>query len=599
MVKWDATPETKCPECVKKASKFASKIKVAQMLKNAGANSDEFPMANCVERIAREYGGDTVGSFGPCKGKVLAECACKQLQRVGLTKVRHLDRIAKASMQKDPMDECIADQKKQGYGIKEACSICGVIKKKFANTISDNIFVHAFAEDINSKKIKDLTLEDLINMADLTLEEAAENAKSTINEEEDLDQDIKDAALPEAAEAEVEIEEGEEGMEGEQNCPKCKKCLDECSCGSKPKDVSDVKEEVTLEDEPEQEKETDMKDLLASSNTVRRCAESSIRLAEKPKTVETIEGNVEAGVPRSKATLGNEGTENIDVPMAKPSVPRKDAYMGKEKDADSMINKKLELPDVAKNNSFMGHEKETQNGMPAINNEIKGTVIAETNKSERTAKKLKEVDSIDGDVKVPRGKATIGNEGKDNIDVTMEKPSVPRGNAYMGKEKEADSMINENLESPDVPTGDAYMGNEKEVQKGLPANNDEYLKLVRQKKEVQLERIASARREASRDTAAWLASSGRIQADRDTFDNVVKALSSFEIDKIKTAADQMFPERVKRTASKSELAGHTLPAIMLESKASAGNDLQTRLASQFTIGNSKFDNDLTIYGERK
>ena len=594
VVQWDVVPS--CKECVEKAAKFASKVKVSQMMKTAG--TAQFPMTNCMERIAREYGSDTVGSFGPCKGKLVSECVCKQLKTFALSKVRHLDRLAKVAMQKDPMDECIEDQKKSGYNYREACSICGVIKKKFAKAGSDNIFVQAFAEDVANKKIKELTLEDLMNMGDLTLQEAADaDAETVIDEDAELDQDIADAALPEASEAEIEIEEGDEGVEGvegEDTCKKCNEVVENCKCGKKPKDTSESEDvtgvqepEVELEgDEAEGEKGESMRDLLASSSQVKRSDTSALRIADKLKKIETIENDVNAGVPRKESYMGKEKDADslINKNLNKPQVPRKESYMGKEKEADSLINSTLSLPDVATGKGHMGHEQEIQKGMPGTNTEIKGTVIA---------KKLKEVDSIEGDVDVPRGKATLGEEGKDNIDVALNKPQVPRGEAYMGKEKEADSLINEKLNSPDIPTGDAYMGNEKEIQKDMPANNDEYLKTVKQKKEVQLERIATARREAARDTAAWLAANGRIASDRSTYDNVIKALSSFEIDKIAEAADKMFPEKAKKTVTAS--TGHSIPAIVLESKVSAQNDLQTQLTKSFTIGNKSFDHALTIY----
>lgn len=599
VVQWDLVPNMECPECVKKAAKFASKVKVGQMLKSASANADKFPMANCVERVTREYGSDTVGSFGPCKGKLVAECVCKQLQKVALTKVRFLDRLAKVTMQVDPLDECIADQTKQGYNHREACSICGVIKKKFATATSENIFVQAFAEDVENKKIKELTLEDLMNLGDMTLQEAADSSVSTgLDEDAELDQDIADAALPEAQEVSVDVEDdgGDVEVECEKcedgKCSKCNELVEDCKCGKTPKDTSegtDLREEVQLEDEEGDNMKKE--DLLASSSQVKRTDANSLKIAEKLKQVETIAGDVEAGVPRGKATIKNEGKENIDVDMAKPSVPRKDAYMGNEQ---SSLGGKLNLPDVPSGDAYIGGEREVQKGMPANNSEIKGTVIAESAKTEKTAKKLKEVDTIEKNVDVPRGKATLGNEGKDNVDVTLNDPKVPRGDAYMGNEKD---VLGGKPETLDIPTGDAYMGNEKEMQKGMPANNEEYLKQVKQKSQGQLERIATARREAARDTAAWLAANGRIASDRATFDDVVKALSSFEIDKITVAADKMFPEKAKRTASVS--TGHAIPAIVMESKSTTGNDLQTKLANTFTVGNSKFDHSLTIYKDDK
>ena len=244
--------------------------------------------------------------------------------------------------------------------------------------------------------------------------------------------------------------------------------------------------------------------------------------------------------------------------------------------------------------------------MPAINNEIKGTVIAEGDSVVKEAKQMTEKDSIESNVDagVPRSNATMGNEGADNIDVPMAKPDVPRGNAEMGNEG-ADN-INPKIDSPDVPVDSSYMGHEKEVQKDMPAINDEVLKNVQQKRQVQMDRIAQARTNEAIQTTAWLVANNRVASDKGTFNAVVKALSAFETDQIAKTAEVMFPAKQVKTASNAtnrpvEASGYGIPAIVQESTPLASNgvdDLQSKLSSTFTIGNSKFDKELTIYGEK-
>jgi hypothetical protein len=240
--------------------------------------------------------------------------------------------------------------------------------------------------------------------------------------------------------------------------------------------------------------------------------------------------------------------------------------------------------------------------MPPINNEIKGTVIAEVEIEGnviKKAKQLKEVDTVEGDVEagVPRAKATMGEEGSDNIDVPMAKPKVPRANAEMGNEG-ADN-INPKAVGPDVPVDSAYMGDEKSVQKSMPAINDEILKNVQQStnKEKQQERIAAARRMKAVEVTAKLLATGRMAEG--AYDNVIDALSQFELDKIASVADNMYPMK-KVAASKPAPEGHSIPAVIQESKGitSPSDNLQHRLASSFTIGNKSFDESLTIYGEK-
>ena len=125
------------------------------------------------------------------------------------------------------------------------------------------------------------------------------------------------------------------------------------------------------------------------------------------------------------------------------------------------------------------------------------------------------------------------------------------------------------------------------------------------KRSAQLERIAQARFNEALKTASWLAANNRIASDKETFDNVVKALSTFELGQISKVAEQMFPGKQVKTAStvsetvkEASKDTHSIPAVMMESKPAGADDFQKRLQNQFTIGNSKFDQALTLYGEK-
>jgi len=661
-VQWDLFPDVEnCESCKEEALKFASEVRVAQMLKTAAANADEFPVSACMERLARRYGGDTVASFGPCKGKLLAECVCGQLQKLGFRKIRHLNKLASISMEKDPWDECIEDQTdSEGHTLKEAEAICNCIKKRFASEWMQNVYAQAFSDDAEEGREDGITAGDLATLDRILAEEKsaeveAEHQKLAQADEEDIGTELPPADYIEVeAEVEDEIVVEAKGFfcddcknpKASCKCDKddgdcCKKCeCDPCECKGKGKDddkkesasekeniVASVEVQVEASEEEIDPEEEMRLALTMNSKRVRNTNEEVLKMASTPKQVKDIEGNVEAGVPRSDATIRNESADNIDVSMAQPDVPRANAELGNE-GADN-INPKAGLPETPVDSSYMGHEKEVQQGydhantgkgMPAINNEIKGTVIAEGDdeikqaSQEKQAKKLKEVDTVEGDVEagVPRSDATIRNEGPDNIDVPAAKPDVPRANAEMGNEG-ADN-INPKADGPDVPVSDAYMGHEKEVQqgydhantgKGMPGTNDEILKQVQQKRQVQLDRIAQARKNEAVQTAAWLVANQRVAKDKDTFDTVVQALMGFETDQIQVMANRMFPETTIKTAEaqsgQTVEAGYSIPAIVQESTpmVTAGvNDLQSQLENSFTIGNTKFDKDLTIYGEK-
>ena len=610
-VKWDVVPNIEgCEDCEKEAKKLVSMVRVAKMMKEA--SETEFPMANCQKLIANRWGGNAVATFGPCKGQPLADCVCTQLEKLGLRTQRHLEKLASVYSSEDPMDQCVEDQKGKGYDVKEAQTICNCLRKKFASESDENPFLQAFADDIESGREKVLTAQDLsvindmlspeveeaplgdVDIADAIIEE--DQAEEIVGDEivaievsKDTAEELADAASDAASEVEVDIEIDDEAPEVVEEIPEVVEEVPEIGLAS-----TEDKIEISSEEEKEMA-------LSMQTHKLRRVGEEVVKVAGTPKQVEDIEGNVEAGVPRAKATIGNEGAENIDVPMAKPDVPRAKATMGHE--SAENIDKPAGLPDVAVDSSYMGvNEKSNQSDMPAINNEIKGTVIAEDEeKVVKEAKQLKEVDTVEQDVEagVPRAKATIGNEGADNVDVPMAKPDVPRANAEMGNEG-ADN-INPKADGPDVPVDSAYMGKEKEVQKDMPAINDEYLKQVQQehKKELQLERIANARRTKAIEVAAKLLAESRITSE--AYGDVIDALSSFEIDQIVVKAETMYPKKVTKqastTASKEVHAG---AAIVIESKPEVPEDntLADKLASHFTIGNKSFDENLTIYGEK-
>jgi len=626
-VKWDLVPNVeKCAGCKKSALRFASILKLQGMVKTAATT--KFPMANCVERIARKFGGNSVATFGPCKGKPLADCVCNQLEKLGLNKVRHLEKLAAVYTQKDPMDECVEDQMKlHGFNRKEAETTCKCMKKKFAAKEDNNVFLAAFGKDIESGKEKILTAQDLDVINEVFTDDLAPVEESPVTDE-DLDIGSPLETIPEEKPADEEVVTIEVSVDTAQELAdaagraaeeaKVEPAVKEAPVES-PAASSDVVPESTVSDSAssaaassdtassetkgsDKKEETDMA-IAMQTHKIMRVGEEVVKIAATPTKVEDIEHDVEAKVPRNDQKLGEEAKADslINKDLKKPDVPRKDAYMGKEKEADSLINKELKLPDVAVDSSFIGVEKNVQKGMPAINNEIKGTVIAKDEKNIKKAKKMDVVETVEKEVeaKVPRNDQKLGEEAKADslINEPNKGPDVPRKDAYMGKEKEADSLINATLESPDVPIDTAFMGKEKEVQKDMPGISDKYLKNVQQKKDIQLERIAVARRMKAVETAAKLLATKRITEE--AYDHVIEALSKFEIDKISSVADSMYP-KIKKQADNQEV--HMGPAIVMESKeiksSDPVNELSKKIASAFTIGNKSFDENLTRYGEK-
>ena len=607
-VQWDVVPDIEnCADCKEDVKKFASMIRIEKMMKKA--SQTPFPKANCIEYVTRKWGGNSVATFGGCKGKPLADCICNQLEKLGMTKVRHIEKLASVLTKKDPMDECMEEQKSKGFSVKEASTICNCLKKKFASKEDYKILKMAFEDDVMSGKEKDIREEDL----DIIDDVAGLPDEVVIDEGSDIDEFDLNDGLPPVDEIEIDVEEAPESditggdtvkiEVSEETAKELAGAATDATTVSEETETEEVpSEEITEisvgEESPDTElpnlpKEEIKMELASQKNKLQRVGNKVVKVAKEPKKVEDIEGNVEAGVPRAKATMGKEGPNNIDVKLNKPSVPRGDARMGQE--GPDNIDKPAGLPDVAIDSSYMGDEKGVQKNMPEINDEIKGTVIA-SNKQIK-AEKLKEVETVEGDVEagVPRAKATMGKEGPDNIDVELNKPDVPRADATMGNEG-ADN-IDVKAEGPDVPVDDSYMGGEKEVQKDMPGINKEILKNVQQKRTVQMDRIAQARKMEAVKVASKLLATKRI--DEGAYDDVVDALSNFEIDKIASTADKMFPKQI-RTAS-TNVATFATPPVM-ESKELSSSDpmgeFANKLSRHFTIGNKSFDENLTRYGDK-
>ena len=611
-VSWDLVPKIEtCASCKESVKKFASLQKIQKMMKSA--SESKFPRANCMELVAKKWGGNAVALTGPCKGKPLADCVCGTLEKLGLTKVRHLEKLASVLTQKDPMVECVEDQMKQkGFEKKEAETICNCLKKKFASKEDDNIFIQAFMGDIDSGVEKNLNAQDLDTINDLVgtsveapVEEApvedmeisdaipTEVASETVSVElpKEVAQELA-GAVNEAVEAvEVEIAPVEEEVSVKEELPAAEPTVTEKSTDTAVSDAksdsasSDIKSDIKSDTE-----ENEMSIAQMQVHKILRVGEAVVKVAATPKKVEHIEVNVEAKVPRNDQKLGEEGKADslINKPNKGPEVPRKDAYMGKEKEADSLINKELKLPDVAVDSSYMGkNEQANQKGMPAINNEIKGTVIASEDKAIKEAKKMEVIDTVEKEVgaKVPRNESKLGEEAKADslINEKNKGPEVPRKDAYMGEEKGADSLINKKLDGPDVPIDSAYMGDEKSVQKDMPAINDKILKNVAANKDVQLERIAMARRMKAVEVTAKLLATKRIPEG--AYENVIEALSKFEIDKIAIVAESMYPMR-KQASEVVDKNVYSGPVPVMESKeivsSSPANELSKKLASSFS-----------------
>jgi predicted RNA-binding Zn-ribbon protein involved in translation (DUF1610 family) len=568
-VAWSVSPKKAvaagCDTCKEAALKLVADVKVAKMIK--AAQTTKFPMANCMERIARRHGLNAAATSGPCKGKPLADCVCKELQQFAITSTKKLAKLADAMMQPDDMDECLKDHVEKGYTKEASQHICGTLKKIYASEVDDNIFLLAWADE------KDLTAEDLQVMHEKRAQ--IDNMPLT----DDLDGDIGDA-LPEEAPLDPAVTED----------------VAETVTVEIPKDVAeDIADQVGsqsagAEIEPPAAPEAPEPVVPEVDPTAQPAlAKGKIQMkkeANKPTLVEDIEGSIEAGIPRGKATIGNEGKDNIDVTEKKLDVP-------------GSKDKKSDLPEIPTGKATMGDEAKMQKDMPGTSTDIKGTVIAKGEGVQKVAKTPGHVENVETEVDagIPRGTATLGNESADNIDKPMAKPEVPRGTATLGNEGADNIDVAE--KKLDVPTGNQFLGHEQEVQSGMPALDvkEKGTVIAEGNRQKHLQKIEQARWKKAVSLAGRLLSAGAIEDQ--AFDDVVDVLSRVGLDQMETYASRMFPKKavLKQASTMAPLATAIVQQAS-ELELPKAEEPANAFADLFTIGSKGLDENLKRFGEK-
>lgn len=380
-VSWDVfeADSDSCNDCKKEALKFASKIRANKLLKSAAKNADNFPMTNCMERVAQKWGTQTTGSYGPCKGKVLAECVCSELQKLGFTTVRHMERIASVSLQKDPQDQCVEEKMKEGFEVKEASSICNCLKKKAIKEASkqdpilaesfENPYLSAFLDDINSGKEKVVTAQDLINIKKIFDEKSATLAQkeaSILKEQEEKEMNTDLSALPVKEASKPKIVEEPIKEHAEVPCGKA-------TIGNEGPANIDVKTECFKSETKQNTK--DLPDVFTGDAFMGNEKETQKGL---PPNINEMTGNVAATTATSDKTQ-----KKADTLTTVDSIIN-DVNVKKPEDAGTAISdlseKSPELTnlDIPLGDASMGNEKETQSGLPDNNHEMLKNVASES-----------------------------------------------------------------------------------------------------------------------------------------------------------------------------------------------------------------------------
>jgi len=144
-VEWKLLPKSrKCASCNKARKAFASDLAFGKMIKSA--SKAVFPAEQAAAWIAKNYGKDTVVTYGPAKGAKLADTVIKQLSSFGLDKVKFMKRLCEVQTQADPMEKCVKMQKRQsGMTDGQAKRACECIRERYRTEVDDNLYMEAFA----------------------------------------------------------------------------------------------------------------------------------------------------------------------------------------------------------------------------------------------------------------------------------------------------------------------------------------------------------------------------------------------------------------------------------------------------------------------
>jgi transposase-like protein len=585
-VQWDLNPKkvftAGCPTCKQAAIEYVALMKVTQMMQKAAqANAKPetaFPEANCAEYISRRFGANAVATFGPCKGKPLSACVCKQLKSFGLRKRYDVEKLASVYTQPDPMEKCLELQKAKGYKEKQASTICDAMKTKYAKEADENEWLQAFAGDSR------FTTEELRIMKQKS--SAMFNRKAQMDgmdktEEPNFDLDIS-APLDDVQPVGEDFTDTPDDNENETVMVEIPESLAKDLAGQIETQIEEETApeadsvEIEVSDEiPEQLSEDGN---LSSDMPIAASGDFKIKVASAPKKVEDISSGVSGKLKGGNCTIGKEQPFSAQ----KPTIPSRGDASKIKGEKETIPN--ASLPDIAQGNSFIGDEASTQKGMPSNSVEMRGRVVANTQAMTKEAKTPTKVEDISSGVegKVKGGTGTIGNEEA----FDAKKPNIPEGGAKAKIGGEKDTIPEATL--PDIPADNALIGGEAETMKGTPGTNLDFRGrvLADTKRDQQLAKITAARYKKACIVAAKLLGLGRIAESE--LDNVIEDLSKIEVDRI-----DAFAERLTGTVKTASVASPRLATAIVQEASVYSPALPKSMADGlkgiFTIGSPELN----------
>jgi hypothetical protein len=409
-----------------------------------GTYGKTFPIETCIEKLARRYGENALALSGPCEGKPLADCVCQQLKSADVYTDGIAIKVAESWKSTSGDEDCVTDQIRSGYKLRDAAAICSALK--IAVAMPDDLFTEELGEedpmgndlgndmgdDLGNDVVEDIDPFESDDAGTITIELPAEVAEQVA--------DAVDTALGGEPGGEMGLEEGiDDVVPG----------IEEDGLGEDI--VEDIPgdgmgEEIGIEDETK-----DMGMGMQEGNGM----EEGIGMQDETK-------NIGIGIEESPCDIGEEigGEEGLgEIGIGNEEgigegIGEEEGLGGGKVEVRVNGEKIAESEEEIKESLLMNN---SINQVGNINMDLSG-VIDILNKQAGEIQQEKAQDSGDiGSYTGGEGAGKLGHE--DETIPEAVKPSVPRNNATMGQE-ESDANPQDKPQ-PTIPSDKAQMGHEE------------------------------------------------------------------------------------------------------------------------------------------
>ena len=415
----------------KTASKEGSVIEDYKIAYGTYGNS--FPVESCIEKLSRRFGKDALCLSGPDEGSNLAESVCNRLKKADTYTDGLARKVASIWNDCDGDEDCITDQVRSGYTLRESAVICDTLKTAVAQP--EYIFADALGIDevINEGPVDDnggqfgepAGEEDIDPFESIENDEINGEGGETVTIElpADVARQLEEAV--EQATGEGSIEESMEGspIDGIEGSP-----------------IEEIGPDELDETKPIVDEMTEDTDNIGGA--VQPCTEFEGEITEDgaPENSKKVVVNVDESLTGDDDNDGFNGfgreskTEGLDY---KEALNMSGSALGK------VGKPQMDLSSVIDAINKVAGEKEISQEKAQDSSDI-GSYTAGENGSQ-----------------MGHENETIPSAGK---------PSVPRDNATMGQEPT--DLNPQDKPQPVIPSDDATMGHEKEV--GLSGGDNTY-----------------------------------------------------------------------------------------------------------------------------